>query len=112
MSENDGFDEIVNSEESDDLPEFESIFDVIEYYWPKLNPGLILVKGTLLVEAVGPEGRGNGLESSSPITDADILGLCEWAKAKVVADINAVGWAEAVALMHEDDEEEDADDDE
>lgn len=111
MSENDGFDEIVNQEDDGaEQVEFEHIMEVVEYFWKKLNPGHIFVKGIIMVESVAPEGRGNSLESSSPITDADILGFCEWGKAKVIADINALGWAEAMAMMEDSDEDEEDDD--
>lgn len=114
MSENDGFDEIVSGADEqgeDDVLEFDHIMEVVEYFWKKLNPGHIFVKGIIMVESVAPEGRGNSLESSAPITDADILGFCEWGKAKIVAEINALGWAEAMAAM-EDDDDDDSDDDE
>ncbi len=95
MSENDGFDDIVGGEEEDtEIPEFDHIMEVVEFYYRKLNPGHIFVKGVVMVESVAPEGRGNSLESSSPITDADILGMLEWGKAKMVADINAQGWVD------------------
>ncbi len=111
---NDDFDEIVNGQEDDsgaENVEFEHIMEVVEFFYKKLNPGHIFVKGMIIVESVAPEGRGNCLESSSPITDADILGFCEWGKAKVIADINAQGWAEAMALMAEDEEDEDSEGD-
>ena len=111
MSENDGFDDIVNQEDDGEIPDFEYIMEAVEYFWKKMNPGHIFVKGLIMVESVAPEGRGNSLETSSPITDADILGFCEWGKAKIIADINATGWAEAVAMMSDDDDE-DVDEDE
>lgn len=112
MSENDGFDDIVNGseDETDELPEFDHIMEVVEYFFKKMNPGHIFVKGIVMVESVAPEGRGNSLESSSPITDVDILGFCEWGKAKVVADINAQGYLEALAGFDEGDSDEDDDD--
>lgn len=110
MSENDGFDDIVSGEDENiEAPEFAYIMEVVEHFWKKLNPGHIFVKGMIIVESVAPEGRGNSLESSSPITDADILGFMEWGKAKVVADINAQSYLEALAGFDDSDIEDDDD---
>lgn len=113
MSENDGFDDIVNNEDDEEVaPEFEDIMELVAYFWPKFRPGEIFVKGLVIVEGVSVEGRGNYLESSAPITDSDILGFCEWGRAKVVADINARGWLDAMeSVPDEDDDSVDEDDD-
>lgn len=115
MSENDGFDDIVNNEDEEEAtPEFEDIMELVAYFWPKFRPGEIFVKGLVIVESVSTEGRGNYLESSAPITDSDILGFCEWGRAKVVADINADGWItrmeQEAAHQEEDDDSVDEDD--
>lgn len=110
-NENDGFDDIVNgSEDETEELEFNTIMELVAHYWPKYNPGHIFVKGMVVLESVAPEGRGNAMESSSPITDSEILGFCEWTKAKIIADINADAWREAMIGMEDDDDDEDIED--
>lgn len=94
-SDDDEFDGVVNGDEDSDVPEeFDCIMDVLAHYWKKFYPGHIYVKGVLVVESVTAEGRAISLETSSPICDWEILGLTEWAKARVKADINASAWLE------------------
>lgn len=113
MSKDDGFDDIVNNEDNEEVaPEFEDIMELVAYFWSKFRPGEIFVKGLIIAEGVSVEGRGNYLESSAPITDSDILGFCEWGRAKVVADINARGWLDAMeSVPDEDDDSVDEDED-
>lgn len=112
MSENDGFDDIVKGSDDDDLnaPAFESIMDVIAHFWKDFYPGNIFVKGMITVESVTPEGRAMTLETSSPITDWELLGMAEWASARVKADINTSAWLETMESIPDDDKDGDDDD--
>lgn len=100
--ENDEFDEIANRPDNGKAPEFQSIMDVLQYYWKEFFPGEIYVKGLFIVESLTHEGkRAIKLETSDPMFEWDMLGLLEWGKARIKADINTDVWIDTVGAMEE-----------
>lgn len=117
MSEDDNeFDEIANRPDNGKAPEFSSIMDVLEYYWKDFFPGEIYVKGLFVVESLTHEGaRAIKLETSSPMFEWEMLGLLEWGKARIKADINTDVWVDTMAELdkqEQNDESEEEDEDE
>ncbi len=76
----DNFEDIVNGMgDSDEAPEFESMMDVIFYYYKKFNPGSIPVKGMFIMESTAPGiPRRVECETSAPMTMWEALGLLEY----------------------------------
>ncbi len=77
----DNFEDIVSNgmDDSGDAPEFESMMDVIFYYYKKFNPGSIPVKGMFILESTAPGiPRRVECETSAPMTMWEALGLLEY----------------------------------
>ncbi len=110
MSENDNFDDIVNGmgdgdEDGSEL-DFETPMDVVSHYWKAFHPGSLFVKGILIVESATPDGRILRYQTSTPISEWEILGMIECVKQQ----LNAQGVIEYLTVP--DDEDDEGDDDE
>lgn len=104
---NDEFDELVNglnNDDSEDEQDFETPMDVVSHYWKAFHPGQIFVKGILIVEAADRDGRVLRYQTSTPISEWEILGMLECVKQQ----LNAQGVLEYLTVP--DDDEGDSDD--
>lgn len=105
MSENDNFDDIVNGmgEGDDDGSEidFENAMDVVSHYWKAFHPGSLFVKGILIVESATPDGRTLRYQTSTPISEWEILGMIECVKQQ----LNAQGVIEYLTVPDDEDED-------
>lgn len=110
MSKNndDDFDAIVNGQgddsvERDDGVDFETSMDVVAHYWRDFHPGDLFVKGILIVESVTPDGRSLRYQTSTPISDWEVLGMLECVKQQ----LNAQGVVEYLTIPDAEDDEDD-----
>lgn len=109
MANDDDFDNIINNlgdgdeEERDDGLDFDHPMDVIAHYWKDFHPGNIFVKGILIVESATSDGRTLRYQTSTPISEWEILGMLECVKQQ----INAQGVVEFLTVPDDDDDDDD-----
>lgn len=105
---NDGFDELINSlgdgEEDDTETEFETPMDVVAHYWKAFHPGELFVKGIMIIESATQDGRTLRYQTSTPISEWEILGMLESVKGQISAQ-NVVEYL--TSPLDDDDEDED-----
>lgn len=103
--DNDGFDELINSlgegDDDDSELDFETPMDVIAHYWKAFHPGSIFVKGILIVESATPDGRTLRYQTSTPISEWEILGMMKC----VEQQISAQNVVEYLTVPDDDDDE-------
>lgn len=101
--EKDPFDEIVSSQDGEESPELESIWQAVSHVWPHFFEGFV-TKGILLVEYMDNDGEKLLRIIHSPdLTPWDAMGLLNSAKLDAQA-------ADRMSLMLEQVEDEEDDD--
>lgn len=106
MSENDNFDDIVNNmgdDSNEEESDFETPMDVVAHYWKAFHPGSIFVKGILIVESATTDGRTLRYQTSTPISEWEILGMMKC----VEQQIGAQNVVEYLTVPDDDDEDDD-----